>query len=421
MSRVAAFLAALWLLTVGLPAAAVQGPDAEDLKDIHHRLKQAELSNARVVLGRDGRVELVGEYKDRKEVQIAFSVAQSVVGIKWVAPTTPENIQYPAPGLAEALRAHLRKTPVLAPAAPRQPEAEHETGRTPDRYALVVGISEFSDRRINPLKYPAKDAEDVYRFLVSPQGAGFPKQNVTLLTNQKATRAGVEMALDKLAERARAGDIVMIYFSSHGASLNDKGNMNIVMYDTKVVPRYNIYLTSLTDDKLAQSIRALQATRLLIVMDTCYSGAAYTKVPGFLATGAKDLFVEEDKTAVQGVPVSSLRYLATGGKDLVVETAPVLHDGGQYSAAKVLISASDASEKSWESEQLHNSFFTYYLLDGIRKHTNVRDAYAYAKPAVSTAVQREKAATQTPQAMFLPADVDFQLTNTQGSTKGNQL
>jgi uncharacterized caspase-like protein len=199
--------------------------------------------------------------------------------------------------------------------------------------------------------------------------------------------------------------------------------MNIVLYDTRIEPRHDIFLTSLTDDKLTQTIRALEATRLLIVLDTCYSGAAYAKVPGFLASGAKDLFVEEDREAVQGVPSSSLNYLARGGKDLVVESAQTTQRGVSVTtpSAKILISASDASEKSWESEQLRNSFFTYYLLDGIKRHANVRDAYAYAKPAVGTAVQREKAATQTPQAVFLPADVDFQLINTQGSTKGNQL
>jgi len=416
-----------WLAGASLDASAA-GPDEEDLREIHKRLNQVSLPNARAVLGRDSRVELVGEYQNRSEVQIAFSVAQSVVGVKWVAPTTPENIKYPVEGLAEALRARFRNIPMIAQPQAAEPSPTQSgpalgTSAEQNRHALVVGIGEFEDRRLQRLKYTAKDAEDVYRYMISPKGGGFPKQNVTLLTNRQATRRAVEVSLDNLAARARPGDIVVIYISSHGAPLNDRENMNIVMYDTRPKPRHEIFLSSLTDDKLSQTIRALETTRLLIVLDTCYSGAAYAKVPEFLATGAKDLLIEEDRDAIQGIPSSSLKYLAKGGKDLLVEPNRA-HSGGPASAtpsAKVLISASDASEKSWESEQLRNSFFTYYLLDGIRKHTNVRDAYAYAKPAVSTAVQREKAATQTPQAVFLPADVDFQLTNTPGSTKGNQL
>lgn len=405
------------------------GPDEQDLQEIHKRLKQVNLPNARVVLGRDERVELVGEYQNRTEVQIAFSVAQSVVGVKWVAPTTPESIKYPIEGLAEALGAHMRNIPVIhipsiADESPSTtPVPQISTPAEPNRYALVVGIGEFEDRRIQRLKYTAKDAEDVYRYMTSQKGGGFSKQNVTLLTNRQATRRAVEEAMDKLSTRVRPGDIVVIYISSHGAPLNDRENMNIVMYDTRPKPRHEIFLSSLTDDKLGKTIRALEGTRLLIVLDTCYSGAAYAKVPEFLATGAKDLLVEEDRDAVQGIPSSSLSYLAKGGKDLLVDSAQADTRGSASIApsAKVLISASDASEKSWESEQLHNSFFTYYLLDGIKRHANIRDAYAYAKPAVGTAVLRDKAATQTPQAVFLPADVDFHLSNTQRSTKGNQL
>lgn len=423
------FVIALYLVSLVMAScgASAAGPDTEDLREIHKRLEQVNLPTARVVLGRDGRVELVGEYRNRSEVQIAFSVAQSVVGVKWVAPTTPENIKYPVEGMAEALRAHMRNIPTIRiPSMIEEPvqtpsKPTMTTPVEPNRYALVVGIGEFQDARIQRLKYTAKDAEDIYRYLITPAGGGFQKQNVTLLTNRQATRRAVEEALDNLAARVRPGDTVLIYISSHGAPLNDRENMNIVMYDTRPKPRHDIFLTSLTDEKLSQTVRALDAARLLIVLDTCYSGAAYAKVPEFLATGAKDLLVEEDREAVQGIPSSSLKYLAKGGKDLLVETTPAVPSVPQSAAppAKVLISASDASEKSWESEQLRNSFFTYYLLDGIRKYANVHDAYAYAKPAVSTAVKREKGATQTPQAVFLPAEVDFQLTNR--AIKGNPL
>jgi hypothetical protein len=91
-----------------------------------------------------------------------------------------------------------------------------------------------------------------------------------------------------------------------------------------------------------------------------------------------------------------------GMKDLVSE-AP----SGQTSPAavrrgwgKVLISASDAGERSWESDVFKNSIFTHYFLDGlVRTQGSVKAAFEYARPLVRQQVQREKGSetVQTPQ------------------------
>lgn len=375
-------------------------PDQEDRRQIQARFAQAGLAGARVEVGADGRIELAGEYENRREVQIAFSIAQSVVGVRRVAPTTPENVRYPVDDVAARIKDLLDRIPLHSQTDSAPPEPAMQ------KRGLVVGIGEFRNPRIRRLKYGAKDAQDFYRFLVSPEGGGFPPQNLTLLTDGAATRAAIETALDRLAAEARPGDLVILYVSSHGAPLNDRGNMNIVAYDTEPTPRHNIFLTSLTDDRLARFIEAARASTLLIILDACYSGGAYAKVPGFLASGAKDLFVEEDRDTVQGMPASNLRYLAAGGKDLVSEALP---PGADAIPGRILISASDGSERSWESEQLQNSFFTHYMLDGMRRKKNVRDAFRYAGPVVTSEVRREKAARQTPQAVFVPEGANIVL------------
>jgi hypothetical protein len=58
---------------------------------------------------------------------------------------------------------------------------------------------------------------------------------------------------------------------------------------------------------------------------------------------------------------------------------------------KVLISASDAGERSWESDQLRNSVFTRYLIEGLRANRGyVKEAFDYARPLVRDQVKREK-------------------------------
>jgi len=65
-----------------------------------------------------------------------------------------------------------------------------------------------------------------------------------------------------------------------------------------------------------------------------------------------------------------------------------------------MISASGPNEKSWESEQLRQSIFTYYFLDGLNQSQgSVKDAFLYAKPRVKERVKQEKGSDidQSPQ------------------------
>ena len=78
-----------------------------------------------------------------------------------------------------------------------------------------------------------------------------------------------------------------------------------------------------------------------------------------------------------------------------------------------MIVSSLSSEQSWESATLGppdhpgNSYFTYYLIDGLRKltrpgHTpDVRELFSHLERYVGEDVRREKQASQTPQ-MYNP-------------------
>ena len=57
-----------------------------------------------------------------------------------------------------------------------------------DKWALVVGISKFSDPSLN-LRYPAKDAQDFYNYLVTK--GNFARDHVRLLLNEKATKENI--------------------------------------------------------------------------------------------------------------------------------------------------------------------------------------------------------------------------------------
>jgi len=66
------------------------------LQQIRELFRTNGLSQAAVVLDNRGRVELLGTYEDELEVDRAFSLAQTVVGPRWVSPVTPQRVRVKA-------------------------------------------------------------------------------------------------------------------------------------------------------------------------------------------------------------------------------------------------------------------------------------------------------------------------------------
>jgi Flp pilus assembly protein TadD len=79
-----------------------------------------------------------------------------------------------------------------------------------DKWAVVVGISEFEDKEIQQLHYPAKDARDFANFLIT--SGGFTKDHVRLILNKEATRSRIvgEIAEFFLPRVAGPDDLVVI-------------------------------------------------------------------------------------------------------------------------------------------------------------------------------------------------------------------
>lgn len=373
-----------------------------------HLAQMAQLFQAngiragRAGVDRLGRVELQGQFENEREVDLAFSLAQTVVGVRWVSPVTPENIKVKA--WEDCLSRLLAGEPCgghpTSPTAGRAAgDAEIPPGPIGSKYGLVVGVGRFRGP-ITPLQYANKDAYDVYAYLIDPAGGNFRRENVILLRDENATRDNVVRALNELQRIAREDDLVFVYFSSHGTPPDKFGGVHVVTHDSQVAPRERIWETSVNETILRDFVQNIRTKRLVVLMDACYSNGAYQHVAGFLPPGGKSLDAAGDDGFGR-----SRRYMAQrilGAKDLVVDDGtPRLAPGAAPSGwGKVLISASDAGERSWESDQLRNSIFTRYLVDGLRlNHGGLKEAFDYARPLVRQQVKREKGADleQNPQ------------------------
>jgi WD40 repeat protein len=103
---------------------------------------------------------------------------------------------------------------VASPITVTLPEGLPDT--KPSLYVLAVGISEYQDKSWN-LNFAALDAEAVAAVLKKQQsGRLFGAVSVTVLTNQRATRAAIQNALGDTVARASPGDTVVAFFAGHG-------------------------------------------------------------------------------------------------------------------------------------------------------------------------------------------------------------
>lgn len=390
-------------------ARAQQSPLTEQhLAQVNSLFQRNNLANGYVAFDSYGRVELKGEYGDEREVDAGFSLAQTVVGVKWVSPVTPENIRVKE--WEKRIGSLFSRARVLKP----ETRADAPPGPIRNRYALVVGVGKFK-YGINSLAYSTRDAESFYQFLTDSRRGQFPRENVIFLTDENATRANVAAALDRIKGIAESDDLVTVYMSSHGTPPDKRGAVNIVTYDAEIKPRERIWHTSITEEMLKDFIDGTRAKRLVMILDTCYSNGAYRAVPGFLPPGGKSLGADADEG--YGLNRDYGKRLL-GAKDIVLEDEPAKASAKGIPAAdndgwgKVLIGASGSGERSWESDNLKNSIFTYYFVNGLNRYNgSIQTAFYDAKRLVPQRVRQEKGSDidQNPQVMATNPNWNMQL------------
>jgi hypothetical protein len=241
-----------------------------------------------------------------------------------------------------------------------------ELGTVRQKWALVVGIGKFRDSTIGNLNFTAKDARDIAAALTNPNVGRFKKENVRVLVDDGATTQAIKDGLEFIASSALDRDLVVIYLSSHGspgkADLANEGYF--ITYDTD---KTRLYSTALPMTNFANDInKRIVARRKIVFLDTCYSGQA-----------AED-----------------------GGKALRLAGEAQDTLASQLSGyGSVVITASAPNERSWESDDIQNGYFTSVLLESLRKKNgqlSLDEIYGILAVEVPKRVKIANKPSQTP-------------------------
>lgn len=208
-------------------------------------------------------------------------------------------------------------------------------------YALVIGVN-ASARASLALPTVEKDVRALEAVLKHPQRCGYAAEHVQVLTGTEATRSNILTGLrwlgDSLATAKTANTTALVYFSGHGHRATD-GKAYLLPYDVEVPLR----LGALAAEDFAERIGALQARRLLVILDCCYAGAM----------GVKDA----DDVGLRPSAVTKADGFAP------------LDDG----AARAVLSSSTGDQRSYIRSDGAMSVFTYHLIEALTGHAENAD------------------------------------------------
>src|SRR5216684_1445183 len=232
-------------------------------------------------------------------------------------------------------------TPVTAPAPPPPPPST--------QWAVIIGVGGYESTAVPKLRYPVADADAVYQTLIA--SGGFKKENILLLTDKterKPTLRNIKWALGTfLARSAHKDDLVVIYFAGHGASEIDQRGVERDGLSKYLVPSDadpdDLYSTALPMDEMQNVLARIEAERVTVFLDACYSGAAGGRT--FASTKTRTVNVDD-----------------------------IFLDRLTRSKGRAIVTASRPSELSIELAELGHGIFTYYLVRGLQGYAdNNRD------------------------------------------------
>ena len=158
----------------------------------------------------------------------------------------------------------------------REASVGRSAGEGGASYALLVGVSDYQNSRINPLRFAHEDALLFREHLLSERGGALPEENVHLLINEQATTSAVRLAFDALF-KAQAGpdDTVLVFVASHGTVDPTTREGFIVTYDSD--PQ-DLASTGLPMADLQELVQTKLSTvgRVQIYVDVCHAGTIGT-------------------------------------------------------------------------------------------------------------------------------------------------
>lgn len=202
------------------------------------------------------------------------------------------------------------------------------------RKALIVGVSDYQDKSLEPLPFCKNDAEEMYKLLTSPQlQFEIPDSNKKMMGEVKEwdmRRAIIRFFKDP---GISSKDTLLFYFAGHGV-MDYAGDVFMASSDTD---SNNPIEGGFAFYELTKLMNGSYSTRIITILDCCHSGALE------LARGDPN----EVTKAVH---------------NNIEDRSKALRQGN----GKCLLAASESTQRAYNIKEKNHGIFTYYLLEGLK-------------------------------------------------------
>lgn len=234
-------------------------------------------------------------------------------------------------------------TPTTQTLPQQQPAVEYTPKTTADgvqnTYAVVVGAGNYlyADENLSNLPLTANDGKAFYQFLTSQAGGSVPQDHISLLLQRDASYRNIISEMNRLFKEADTDDRIIFFFAGHGNTgifcpndFNGNTGENI-MYHSEVKAAFK------------QSPAGIK----WCIADACHSAS-----------------IKAPNTTNKGDGNS-------------------LNDG----TGVIVMMAAKPNEVSWDTQQLGNGIFSYFLIKGLKgaadenqnRDISVKELYFYVR------------------------------------------
>lgn len=143
-------------------------------------------------------------------------------------------------------------------------------------YAVLIGVSEFDDKAIQPRPTADADAKAMYDLAADAKAMNIPADRIVLLTStpddkrrgRKATKENILKAVHEAIEKTGKDDLLLVTFFGRGAPVGfDK--VAFFAADSTVADRSK---NAILDEELSNEMKAVKAQRLCVLTDLAFKG-----------------------------------------------------------------------------------------------------------------------------------------------------
>ncbi|MEO0647575.1 MAG: SUMF1/EgtB/PvdO family nonheme iron enzyme [Cyanobacteria bacterium J06650_10] len=230
------------------------------------------------------------------------------------------------------------------------------------KYALLIGVSDYTDDSLQALPAATQDAAELGRVLEMAELGGF--EAVQLLLNP--TREEMAVTVERWLAERQADELALLFFSGHGVK-DERRSLHFATGNTQKVNNRLMRATAFAARTLNDFLKDCRAKQQVVILDCCFSGA----------------FGELQPRDVGELELE--RQLAAEGRVVLTSTSSV--------------------DYAFEEKGSELSAYTRYLVEGIEKGTaarsgsefvTVEDLHAFASRKV-----RETAPAMSPEMITL--------------------